>query len=132
MSIDTRARCSCPPPDNPYDSPHRPNCKLSIHPDQPFSLAVDDPRKIVRVVASDGKTGDVKDLVYTNCKVIGNGSFGIVFQAKLIDESEGNSEIAIKKVLQDKRFKVRPVSMICADCALRPTRSLMSRLPPEP
>lgn len=79
----------------------------------PFGLltrlraAVDDPRKIVKVVASDGKTGDVRDLVYTNCKVIGNGSFGIVFQAKLLDEPEGSSEIAIKKVLQDKRFKVR-------------------------
>lgn len=70
------------------------------------SSAVDDPRKIVKVVASDGKTGDVRDLVYTNCKVIGNGSFGIVFQAKLLDEPEGSSEIAIKKVLQDKRFKV--------------------------
>ena len=94
-------------------------------------LAVDDPRKVVKVVASDGKTGDQKDLSYTNCKVIGNGSFGIVFQARLLDEP-GNPDIAIKKVLQDKRFKVRPVSMICADCALRPTRSLMSRLPPEP
>lgn len=114
MSIDTRAPCACPPPDNPYDSPHRSNCKFSIHPDPPFSSAVDDPRKIVRVVASDGKTGDVKDLVYTNCKVIGNGSFGIVFQAKLLDESESNSEIAIKKVLQDKRFKVRPTFMIRA------------------
>lgn len=112
MSIDTRALCSCPPPDHPYDSPHRSKCKLSVYPDPPFSSAVDDPRKIVRVVASDGKTGDVKDLVYTNCKVIGNGSFGIVFQAKLIDDSERNSEIAIKKVLQDKRFKVRLTSMI--------------------
>ena len=132
MSIDTRARCSCPPPDHPYDSPHRPNCKFSIHPDHPFSPAVDDPRKIVRVVASDGKTGDVKDLVYTNCKVIGNGSFGIVFQAKLIDESEGNSEIAIKKVLQDKRFKVRLASMIRAACASCPTRYLMPRSLSEP
>ncbi|KZT66704.1 Pkinase-domain-containing protein [Daedalea quercina L-15889] len=73
---------------------------------------VDDPRKVVRVVASDGRTGDVKDLVYTNCKVIGNGSFGIVFQAKLIDESEPNSEIAIKKVLQDKRFKNRELQIM--------------------
>ena len=68
-------------------------------------LAVDDPRKVVKVVASDGKTGEQKDLSYTNCKVIGNGSFGIVFQARLLDEP-GNQDIAIKKVLQDKRFKV--------------------------
>ena len=69
------------------------------------STAVDDPRKIVKVVASDGKSGDQRDLSYTNCKVVGNGSFGIVFQARLLDEP-GNCDIAIKKVLQDKRFKV--------------------------
>ncbi|TFY57115.1 hypothetical protein EVJ58_g7223 [Rhodofomes roseus] len=91
MSIDTPVHCDCPPSTNP---------------------SVDDPRKIVRVVASDGKTGDVKDLVYTNCKVIGNGSFGIVFQAKLIDDTETNSEIAIKKVLQDKRFKNRELQIM--------------------
>ncbi len=73
-----------------------------------LSLAVDDPRKVVKVVASDGKTGDQKDLSYTNCKVIGNGSFGIVFQARLLEEP-GNGDIAIKKVLQDKRFKVSPI-----------------------
>ena len=82
--------------------------------------AVDDPRKIVKVVASDGKTGDTRDLVYTNCKVIGNGSFGIVFQAKLLEDSNPVCDIAIKKVLQDKRFKaclfllfVHPPRLIC-------------------
>nr|WPT08310.1 GIGK3 [Ganoderma lucidum] len=68
--------------------------------------AVDDPRKIVKVVASDGKSGDTRDLIYTNCKVIGNGSFGIVFQAKLLEDSNPVCDIAIKKVLQDKRFKI--------------------------
>jgi glycogen synthase kinase 3 beta len=68
--------------------------------------AIDDPRRVVKVVASDGKTGDTRDISYTNCKVIGNGSFGVVFQAKLVSEHEGGDDIAIKKVLQDKRFKV--------------------------
>lgn len=36
-------------------------------------------------------------------QVIGNGSFGVVYQARLIDSQE---MVAIKKVLQDKRFKV--------------------------
>lgn len=76
------------------------------------SPAVDDPRKVVKVVAQDGKTGDTRDLAYTNCKVIGNGSFGIVFQAKLLDEQPPASEIAIKKVLQDKRFKVSPAFVV--------------------
>lgn len=40
-------------------------------------------------------------------KVIGNGSFGVVFQAKLCETGE---LVAIKKVLQDKRFKVRQQS----------------------
>lgn len=70
-------------------------------------LAIDDPHRIVKVVASDGRSGDQRELAYTNCKVIGNGSFGVVFQAKLLSESSKDTEeIAIKKVLQDKRFKV--------------------------
>ena len=36
-------------------------------------------------------------------QVIGNGSFGVVYQAKLCPN---NQSVAIKKVLQDKRFKV--------------------------
>jgi hypothetical protein len=67
----------------------------------------EDPHKVVKVVASDGKSGEQQDMSYTNCKVIGNGSFGVVFQAKVISAPKGEDDIAIKKVLQDKRFKVR-------------------------
>ncbi|KAI9056839.1 Pkinase-domain-containing protein [Trametes sanguinea] len=73
---------------------------------------VDDPRKIVKVKASNGKTGEECDLVYTNCKVIGNGSFGIVFQAKLLENDQPTADIAIKKVLQDKRFKNRELQIM--------------------
>lgn len=72
-----------------------------------LNVHLEDPHKVVKVVASDGKSGEQKDLSYTNCKVIGNGSFGVVFQAKVISAPKGEDEIAIKKVLQDKRFKVR-------------------------
>jgi glycogen synthase kinase 3 beta len=41
---------------------------------------------------------------YTQCKIVGNGSFGVVFQTKL---SPSGEDAAIKRVLQDKRFKVR-------------------------
>ena len=58
---------------------------------------------MVTVLANDGKTGETKELSYTNYKVIGNGSFGVVFQAKLVETGD---LVAIKKVLQDKRFKV--------------------------
>ena len=71
------------------------------------SAAADDSHKVVKVVASDGKSGEQKDLSYANCKVIGNGSFGVVFQAKVVGATKGDDDIAIKKVLQDKRFKVR-------------------------
>lgn len=60
-------------------------------------------------MASDGKSGEQKEIAYTSCKVVGNGSFGVVFQARLM-EPEGTplGDVAIKKVLQDKRFKVSP------------------------
>lgn len=73
---------------------------------------IDDPHKIVKVVASDGKSGEPRDLQYTNCKVIGNGSFGVVFQAKLLQVPKDQEDIAIKKVLQDKRFKNRELQIM--------------------
>ncbi len=69
-----------------------------------FPLLIEsDPHKVINVVATDGKTAKDFELAYTVTKVIGNGSFGVVFQAKL---TKSNEEAAIKKVLQDKRFKV--------------------------
>lgn len=42
---------------------------------------------------------------YSDVCLIGNGSFGVVYRAKLYKPENGES-VAIKKVLQDKRFKV--------------------------
>jgi len=75
-------------------------------------MGIDDPHKVVKVLAQDGKTGQQKDLSYTNCKVIGNGSFGVVFQAKVVNAPKGEEDIAIKKVLQDKRFKNRELQIM--------------------
>lgn len=59
------------------------------------------------MVATPGQGPDrPQEVSYTDTKVIGNGSFGVVYQAKLCDSGE---MVAIKKVLQDKRFKVRIV-----------------------
>ena len=44
------------------------------------------------------------DYLYKVERVCGNGSFGIVFQAKVIQTGE---TVAIKKVYQDKRYKNR-------------------------
>ncbi|KAI0319811.1 Pkinase-domain-containing protein [Amylostereum chailletii] len=79
----------------------------------PISLStVDDPRKVTKVDAADGTTGVSREISYTNVKVIGNGSFGVVFQAKLVSEPETGEDIAIKKVLQDKRFKNRELQIM--------------------
>ncbi|THH08539.1 hypothetical protein EW145_g2640 [Phellinidium pouzarii] len=74
--------------------------------------AIDDPRKVVKVIASDGRSGEQKEVTYTNCRVIGNGSFGIVFQASLVGGQKEGEDIAIKKVLQDKRFKNRELQIM--------------------
>lgn len=63
-----------------------------------------DSSKVVTVVATPGQGADRPlEVAYTDTKVIGNGSFGVVYQAKLC---ESGILVAIKKVLQDKRFKV--------------------------
>ncbi|KAG8821991.1 regulator of ime2 [Serendipita sp. 399] len=72
----------------------------------------DDPTRVVKVIASDGKTGEAKEIQYTNCKVIGNGSFGVVFAARLLSVPKEEEDIAIKKVLQDKRFKNRELQIM--------------------
>ena len=59
--------------------------------------------EVVREKVQDGLTGEVKEMQYTQCKIVGNGSFGVVFQTKL---SPSGEDAAIKRVLQDKRFKV--------------------------
>ncbi|KAJ3021795.1 regulator of ime2 [Thoreauomyces humboldtii] len=68
-----------------------------------------DSSRTITVPANDGKTGEPMELSYTNYKVIGNGSFGVVFQAQLIANKE---QVAIKKVLQDKRFKNRELQIM--------------------
>lgn len=61
------------------------------------------------VAANDGLSGDVVTLTYTKFKAIGNGSFGVVFQGRLKHSGE---HVAIKKVLQDKRFKNRELQIM--------------------
>lgn len=53
---------------------------------------------------SAGEGGPKKQAInYAAERVIGNGSFGVVYQATVIETGE---TVAIKKVLQDRRFKV--------------------------
>ena len=70
-------------------------------------ITAKDGSKVITVLATEGHGPDTsRQVSYTDTKVIGNGSFGVVYQAKLC---ESGDLVAIKKVLQDKRFKVRCV-----------------------
>ncbi|KAL7089169.1 hypothetical protein ACP275_13G172100 [Erythranthe tilingii] len=57
-----------------------------------------------------GKNGEPKQTVsYMAERVVGTGSFGVVFQAKCIETGES---VAIKKVLQDRRYKNRELQLM--------------------
>ncbi|MQM03404.1 hypothetical protein Taro_036186 [Colocasia esculenta] len=57
-----------------------------------------------------GRDGQPKQTIsYMAERVVGSGSFGIVFQAKCLQSGEA---VAIKKVLQDKRYKNRELQVM--------------------
>ncbi|XVE89514.1 hypothetical protein DITRI_Ditri20bG0002700 [Diplodiscus trichospermus] len=57
------------------------------------------------VTTIGGRNGQPKKTIsYMAERVVGHGSFGVVFQAKCLETGE---TVAIKKVLQDKRYKNR-------------------------
>lgn len=62
---------------------------------------------IIKTVSGSGPNQEIYH--YSTAGVVGNGSFGVVFQAKCL---ETNETVAIKKVLQDKRFKNRELQII--------------------
>ncbi|CAI4210398.1 unnamed protein product [Parascedosporium putredinis] len=65
--------------------------------------------EVIREKVQDGITGETRELQYTQSKIVGNGSFGVVFQTKL---SPSGEDAAIKRVLQDKRFKNRELQIM--------------------
>lgn len=66
--------------------------------------------RITHVNATVGAPPDrQEDISYTDLRIIGSGSFGVVYQARLL---ETNDSVAIKKVLQDKRFKNRELQIM--------------------
>ncbi|KAK8487062.1 hypothetical protein V6N13_016266 [Hibiscus sabdariffa] len=57
-----------------------------------------------------GRNGQPKQTIsYMAERVVGTGSFGVVFQAKCLETGES---VAIKKVLQDKRYKNRELQVM--------------------
>ena len=104
---------SPPPPPLPtafsfhLDSPSKPH---TLYPHFPqFSSISILAMALIREKVKDGKTGEPRELIYTQQTVVGSGSFGIVFQTKL---SPSGEDVAIKRVLQDKRFKNRELEIM--------------------
>jgi len=57
-----------------------------------------------------GKSSSRQEPIHYNAeRIIGNGSFGVVFQATVVSTGD---VVAIKKVLQDKRFKNRELQIM--------------------
>ncbi len=52
---------------------------------------------------------DKNEHTYTATQVIGSGSFGVVYQATVVETGE---QVAIKKVFQDKRYKNRELQIL--------------------
>ncbi|XP_065888556.1 glycogen synthase kinase-3 beta-like [Dysidea avara] len=69
-----------------------------------------DGSRVTMVSATLGQPPDrQQEISYSIVKVIGSGSFGVVYQARLQEENE---MVAIKKVLQDRRFKNRELQIM--------------------
>ncbi len=71
-----------------------------------------DPAAAGHVVTTIGGAGAARQTIrYRTERVVGNGSFGVVYEARCLETGE---TVAIKKVLQDRRFKNRELQIIRA------------------
>ena len=94
------APSSYPPfPPLPRSPPPAPK---PIHPPHPLP-----PAQVIHSWAVQGSTKIER--TFNSDRVVGNGSFGIVFMATCIETDE---KVAIKKVLQDRRFKNRELDVM--------------------
>lgn len=60
-------------------------------------------------INSEDRKEETKGHTYNATKIVGNGSFGVVYEA---EEVGCNKSVAIKKVLQDKRYKNRELQLM--------------------
>lgn len=64
---------------------------------------------IITESVNNGHTGQLESIQYTQSQMVGHGSFGVVFQTQILPSNE---IAAIKRVLQDKRFKNRELQIM--------------------
>jgi glycogen synthase kinase 3 beta len=95
----SRTGDAAPPASGSSSSSGKPAAKAS-------SLAED---KAYRGKVMPGNTMKGNGVTYQVDRIVGHGSFGVVFQATTIGTGE---VVAIKKVLQDKRFKNRELQIM--------------------
>lgn len=65
--------------------------------------------EVITESVNNGHTGKLESIQYTQSQMVGHGSFGVVFQTQLLPSNE---IAAIKRVLQDKRFKNRELQIM--------------------
>ena len=65
--------------------------------------------RLTTVKATLGNADVTEEISYSGLRIVGSGSFGVVYQAKL---GENGETVAIKKVLQDRRFKNRELQIM--------------------
>lgn len=86
------------------------NASANIKNNSSSNSSSKEPPKVTTVIATKGKgEEETEEISYTDAKVIGNGSFGVVYQARLMSS---NDLVAIKKVLQDRRYKNRELQIM--------------------
>ena len=73
------------------------------------TAAVDNMTESAANSKGGGPLATEQNISYSAQRIIGNGSFGVVFEAKVV---ETGKVVAIKKVLQDKRFKNRELQIM--------------------
>ncbi|ESW96072.1 hypothetical protein KL918_000019 [Ogataea parapolymorpha] len=66
-------------------------------------------QQVIAVEVRDGHTGALSNIEYAQKSMVGHGSFGYVYQITLLHD---NSKAAIKRVLQDKRYKNRELEIM--------------------
>ena len=67
------------------------------------------PNEAGHTVVTGVPNSNLPEISYETVRVVGNGSFGVVFQATQVETGD---TVAIKKVLQDKRFKNRELQIM--------------------
>ncbi|KAJ8638912.1 hypothetical protein MRB53_015606 [Persea americana] len=90
-----------------------PNIALTNHNKELSASVMDGSDSVTGHIISTtigGKNGeDKRTISYMAERVVGSGSFGVVFQAKCLETGE---TVAIKKVLQDRRYKNRELQLM--------------------